>query len=99
MKSIDEAEARARLDEVLDEAHRQSVVIRRQGRDVLSVAEYERLRLAAISEFLALRNDVARQASAAGLTEERLSEFAEPRLTGETLRSCVVAAGNRGSEV
>ena len=78
MKSIDEAEARARLDEVLDEAQRQSIVIRRQGVEiavVLSVAEYERLRMAAVSEFLALRNDVAREASAAGLTEDRLSEL------------------------
>ena len=78
MKSVDEAEARARLDEILDEAQRQSIVIRRQGREiaiVLSVAEYERLRVAAVSEFLALRNDVAREASAAGLNQDRLSEL------------------------
>jgi len=31
MKSIDEAEARVRLDELLDEARRQAIVIRRQG--------------------------------------------------------------------
>ncbi|HEY5618492.1 MAG TPA: tyrosine-type recombinase/integrase [Vicinamibacterales bacterium] len=31
MKSIDEAEAQARLDEVLEEARRQPLVIRRQG--------------------------------------------------------------------
>ena len=76
MKSIGEAEARARLDEVLDEAQRQPIAIRREDREiaiVLSVAEYERLHVAAISEFLALRNDVAREASAAGLTEEQLT--------------------------
>jgi prevent-host-death family protein len=76
MKSIDEAEAQARLDELFEEAQRQPIVIRRQGEEiaiVLSVAEYERLRLASVREFLALRNDVAREASAAGLTEERLS--------------------------
>ena len=78
MKSINEAEARAHLDEILDEAQRQSIVIRRQGRGiavVVSVAEYERLRMAAVSEFLGLRNDVAREASAAGLTQDRLSEL------------------------
>ena len=78
MKSIDEAEARARLDEVLDEAQRQPIVIRRQGREIarmLSIAEYERLRVGAIREFLDLRNDIAREASAAGLTEDRLSEL------------------------
>ncbi len=78
MKSIDEAEAQARLDEILDEAQRQPIVIRRQGRTiaaVLSMAEYERLRGVTVSEFLALRNDVAREASDAGLTEDRLSEL------------------------
>jgi prevent-host-death family protein len=78
MKSIDETEARARVDEILDEAQRQSIVIRRQGRDfavVLSVAEYERLRSAVVREFLALRSDIADEASGAGLTEDRLSEL------------------------
>jgi prevent-host-death family protein len=76
MKSIDEAEARARLDELLDEAQRQPLAIRREGHEiaiVLSVAEYERLRVAAISEFLALRNNVASEASAAGLMDEQLT--------------------------
>ena len=78
MKSIDEAEARARLDEILDEAQRQSIVIRRQGREiaiVLSVPQYERLRAAAVSDLLDLRNSIAREASAARLTEDRLSEL------------------------
>ena len=78
MRSIEEAEARVRLDEILDEAERQSIVIRRQGREiaiVLSMADYERLRVGTIREFLDLRNDIAREASAAGLTEARLSEL------------------------
>jgi prevent-host-death family protein len=53
MKSIDEAEAQANLDEVLDEAQRQSIVIRRDGLEiavVLSVDQYERLRTVAVSE-------------------------------------------------
>ena len=34
--------------------------------------EYERLRADSIRAFLALRNDIAREASEAGLTEERI---------------------------
>jgi prevent-host-death family protein len=76
MKSFDEAEARARLDEILEEAQRQPVVIRRQGEDravVLSIAEYERLRADAVRAFLDLRNHVASDAKAAGLTESQLT--------------------------
>ena len=46
MKSVDEAEAKVHLDEILEEAQRQPIVIRRQGRDqavVVSLADYERL--------------------------------------------------------
>ena len=78
MKSIDEAEARTRLDDLLDEAQRQSIVIRRQGREiavVLSMPEYERFRVCAVRELLDLRNDIAREASAAGLTEDNLSDL------------------------
>ena len=78
MKSIDETEAQARLDEILEEAQRQPFTIRRQAEEiaiVLSVADYERLRSGAMSELLARRDDVAREASAAGLTDERLSEL------------------------
>jgi len=78
MKSIDEAEAQARLDEILDDAQRQPILIRRQGEEIamlLSMAEYERLRTAAVREFLVLRNEIAREANAAGLTEEGLSEL------------------------
>jgi hypothetical protein len=52
MKSIDEAEAQARLDEVLEEARRQPLVIRRQGEAIailLSMAAYERLRVGAVA--------------------------------------------------
>lgn len=78
MKTISPAEARARFEAVLDESQRAPVVIRDQDRDVavvLCIADYERLREGAIKAFLDLRNDVARQASAAGLTEERLTEL------------------------
>jgi len=78
MKSVNEAQLEEQFAEMLDEVQRQPIVIRRKDREIailLSMAEYERLRMAAISQFLALRNDVAREASAAGLTEDRLSEL------------------------
>ena len=75
MKSIDEAEAQARLDEILNEAQRQPIIIRRQGKEaaiLLSLVEFERLRSDNIRAFLELRNDVARDANEAGLTEATL---------------------------
>ena len=78
MKSIDEAEARTRLDDLLDEAQQQSIVIRRQDRDIailLSMDEYERLRAATVGGFLALRNEVAHEAIAAGLSITLIAAF------------------------
>lgn len=78
MKSVDAAEAQARLDKILDEAQQQPIAIRREGQDVaviLSIASYERLCMGAVQAFLELRNEVAGQASAAGLTEERLTDL------------------------
>ncbi len=78
MKSIDVTEAEARLDEVLEEAQHQRIVVRREGADcaiVLSMREYERLRAGPIRAFLALRNDIAREASEAGLTEEAIDSL------------------------
>lgn len=78
MKTVSAAEARTRFETVLDESQRAPVVIRDQDRDVaivLSMADYERLRGGAVQAFIDLRNEVARQASAAGLTEERLTEL------------------------
>ena len=76
MKTIDAAEAQAHLDEVLEEAQRQPVVIRRDDQDVvvvISIAEYRRFHAANVESFLQLRNDLAREAAANGLTEERLN--------------------------
>ena len=78
MKSIDEAEAQALLGEILEKVQREPIVIRRQGEEIailLSMADYERLRLGAIREFLELRNDIVLEANAAGLTQDRLSEL------------------------
>ena len=72
MKSIDVTEAEAHLEEVLEEVQRQPIVIRRTGSDraiLLSIAEYERLRADSVRAFLALRNDIAREAHEAGVTE------------------------------
>jgi hypothetical protein len=56
MKYINEAEVHARLDEILDEAQRQPIVIRRADQElaaVVSVALYDRLRALDTESFLA----------------------------------------------
>lgn len=78
MKRVDATEAKSRLDAILDEAQREPIVISQADRDiavVMSVADYERLRTGAVRAFLDLRNEVAREATAAGLTEERVTEL------------------------
>jgi len=78
MKSYDEAEAQARIDEILDEAQQYPIIIRRHGQDtvvVTSMADYERFRTATVERFIQLRNDVAGEAVAKGLTEEKLAEL------------------------
>lgn len=78
MKTVPATEAKNRLGAILDDAQRGPIVIRRQGRDiavVLSMADYERLRTGNIQAFLELRNQVAAEAAANGLTDERLNEL------------------------
>lgn len=78
MKTVAATEAKNRLGAILDDAQREPVVIRRQDRDiavVLSMADYERLRSGNIQAFLDLRKDVAGQAAATGLTDQRLAEL------------------------
>lgn len=75
MKSIDEAKAQARLDEILEEAQRQPIVITRQGRHmavVVSIASYESLRRENIEAFLQVRRDLAAEAAGNGLNEDEL---------------------------
>jgi prevent-host-death family protein len=82
MKSVPATEAKNRLGAILDEAQREPIVIRRQDRDiavVLSMADYERLRTGNIQAFLDLRNEVAAQAAASGLTEKRLAKLLTAR--------------------
>lgn len=78
MKRVAATEAKNRLGAILDEAQREPIVIRRQNRDivvVLSMADYERLRAGNIRAFLDLRNEVAAQAVASGLTGKRLAKL------------------------
>lgn len=78
MKTIPATEAKNRLGAILDAAQREPIVIRRQDRDIavlLSMADYERLRSANIAALLELRDEVAAEATAAGLTQERLAEL------------------------
>ncbi len=82
MKAVAATDAKNRLGAILDDAQREPIVIRRQDRDiavVLSMAEYERLRSGSIRAFLDLRNELAAQAAANGLTDQRLGEL----LTGD----------------
>lgn len=78
MKTVSDTEATKRLDAILDEAQREPIVIRRQDRDmavILSVGEYERLRAASVQAFLDLRNQVAAEAVANGLSEQRVADL------------------------
>ena len=78
MKRVTEAEAKERLNEILDEAQREPLLIRGQDRDIaviFSLGEYERLRTANVQAFLDLRSQVAAEAAANGLIEERLAEL------------------------
>jgi antitoxin YefM len=78
LKTVPATEAKNRLGAILDDAQREPIVIRRQDRDiavVLSMADYERLRTGNIQAFLDLRNQIAAEAAANGLTDERLNEL------------------------
>lgn len=78
MKTVAATEAKNRLGAILDQAQREPIVIRRQDRDiavVMSMADYDRLRAGNIRAFLDLRNEVAAEAAASGLTETRLAEL------------------------
>jgi PHD/YefM family antitoxin component YafN of YafNO toxin-antitoxin module len=78
MKTVSEMEATTRLDAILDEAQREPIAIRRDDRDiavVVSLKEYERLRELNVQAFLDLRNQVASQAAANGLSEQRVADL------------------------
>ena len=82
MKTVAATEAKNRLGAILDDAQREPIVIRRQDRDiavVLSMADYERLRSGNIQAFLDLRQQVAEEAAANGLTAKRLNKLLTDR--------------------
>ena len=76
MKTVTATETKNRLGVVLENAQRGPVVIRRQDRDiavVLSMTDYLRLRSGNVRAFLELRDEVAAEAEARGLTDARLN--------------------------
>jgi prevent-host-death family protein len=78
MRTVDAAEAQARLDRILEDAQRQPILIQQEGKDcavVLSLAAYERFRSDTVRAFLELRSDIAREATDAGLTEDGIAEL------------------------
>lgn len=82
MKIVSITEARRRLDTVLDAAQSGPVVIRRGGDDlgvVVSMTDYERLRAGDVKAFLDIRNEIAAQAAAGGLSVEVLARLLDER--------------------
>jgi hypothetical protein len=78
MKVMTIAEAQAAFDQVVESLGEDSVVLKRDERDVaavISIADYERLRRLKVEEFLTFCEHVGAQAEARGLTEERLAEL------------------------
>lgn len=78
MKFVTATEAKNRLGAILDEVQREPVVIRRQEREVavvLSMAQFERMRVGNVQAFLEARKKVAEEAKAKGLTYKRLQEL------------------------
>ncbi|MFZ0795450.1 MAG: type II toxin-antitoxin system Phd/YefM family antitoxin [Candidatus Korobacteraceae bacterium] len=76
MKTFAAADASRQLGSILDAVQHEPIVIRQEDRDVavvLSMSEYERLRTGNGRAFLDLRNEVAAQAAANGLTEKELA--------------------------
>jgi hypothetical protein len=78
MRTVDATEAQAGPDEILEDAQRQPILIRRQDQAiavVVSIMEYGRLRALNIQAFLALRKEVPQEAASSGLTEETLADL------------------------
>jgi prevent-host-death family protein len=78
MKRVAATEAKNRLGAILDEAQREPIIIQRQDRDiavVLSMTEFERMRAGNVKAFLDARNELAAEAKANGLTEEKLARI------------------------
>lgn len=78
MKVMTIAEAQAAFDKVLESLAEDSIVLKRDERDVaavISIDDYEKLRRLKVEEFLTLCERVGRQAESRGLSEEKLAEL------------------------
>ena len=78
MRYVSATDAKQRLAALLDAAQREPVVIRRQKRDVavlLSPHEYERLRALNRDEFQRFCDRISEQATARGMSEDKLAEI------------------------
>jgi hypothetical protein len=78
MRTMTVKEARESFDRVLEAAKREGVVLRDDDVDVamiISPEEYRRFRKWQIDGLLKARNDLAAEAAANGLTEEKLAEL------------------------
>ena len=78
MKVMTITEAQAAFDKVLESLADDSVILKRDERDVaavISIEDYEKLRRLKVEEFLALCERVGRAAEASGLSEEKLAEL------------------------
>jgi len=78
MKVMTISEAEGAFDKVLESLADDSVVLKRGEHDVaavISIGDYEKLRRLKVENFLALCEEIGRDAEARGLTDERLAEL------------------------
>lgn len=78
MRSMTVKEARDAFDSMLETAKREGVVLREDAADVamvLSPDEYARFRKWRTAELLSVMDELAAEAAANGLTEEKLAEL------------------------
>jgi prevent-host-death family protein len=78
MRYVSATDAKQRLAALLDAAQKEPIIIRRQKRDVavlLSAEEYDRLRGFNAADFQSFCDRVASQATARGMTEEKLQDI------------------------
>ena len=78
MRSMTVKEARDAFDSMLETAKREGLVLREDAADVamvLSPDEYARFRKWRTAELLSVMDELAAEAAANGLTEEKLAEL------------------------